>query len=179
MRPRRVITRALTLVCLATVLAVAIGCGGGGDDIKDIQATATAAAKTRPSPTATPDLVTAYRTKVTAGAQKLGDATDTLIKDMLAAAESQADPKWPPVLQADAAAIAAAATSLKSLAPPGDTYKPFAAQLDTAIDSLSRAAVLLKQTVQTADPALGAHPFELLGKGKGQLAAALAALPPG
>lgn len=182
MRPRPVIVKALAWASLAALLAVlvaATGCGGGGDDIKDIQATATAAAKTRPSPTATPDPVAAYRAKVTTGTQKLGDAADTLIKDMLAAAETQADPKWPTVLQADADAITLAATALKGLVPPGDAYKSFAAQLETAVDSLSQAAVLLKQTVQSADPALGAQTFELLGKGKEQLTAAMAALTPG
>lgn len=160
------------------VAAGAAACGGGGDDIADIQATATAAAKNRPSPTATPDPVTAYRQKVTAAGKRLSDATDQLHKDMLGAAESQADPKWPAMLTADADAVIAAAAAVTGLAAPDDRHREFQTNLAAVAATLDRGAKLLKQAIPTADQEVGAQAFFAVDEGKTKLAPALAALPP-
>lgn len=175
-------TRPLLLLAAALALAFAAGaCGGGankGDDLSDIQGTATAAAAKRPPPTATPDPVTAYREKVVAGTTRLTQLADQMSKDMLATADSQADPKWPGILNADADQVTQLATDLQKLAAPADTrYAAFAKQLATATDSLIKAARLLKQAVITADVATGTQAFETLTAGTQQLADAAKTFP--
>jgi hypothetical protein len=153
-------------------------CGGGGENLSDIVKTATAAATMRPSPTPTPDAVATYRLAATEGAQKLNDLAGTLTKDMLAAAESQGDPKWPGVLTGDADLLAAAATAVQALVPPSDAYRPFSTKLSAAAATLGKGASTMKQAVERADATLGAQAFELLTTGTTQLQEAMAALPP-
>ncbi len=169
----------VTLALVAALSLAAVACGGSeADDIKNIQATATAAAKNRPSPTATPDPVAAYRQKVAAAGKRLSEATDELHKDMLAASVSQADPKWPAILNADADAVIAAAGSVLALAPPGEKYKAFAASLNEVAATLDKGAKMLKQAVPTGDQEVGAQAFFAVDEGKTKLPDALAALPP-
>lgn len=168
---------ALTFLLVATLLAAA-ACGGSEeDDIKNIQATATAAARDRPSATATLDPVAAYRQKVTAAGKRLSEATDQLHKDMLAASESQADPKWPTILTTDADAVIAAVAAVKALTPPDDRFSAFAAGLNEIAAKLESGAKLLKQAIPTADQAIGAQAFFAVDEGKAKLPDALAALP--
>ena len=172
--------RAASFIASLFVLALlplAAACGGGGDDIKNIQSTATAAAKNRPSPTATPDAVAAYRQKVTTSGKKLSDATNKAVADMLTASENQADPKWPGIMIADADAITLLTADLKGLAAPGDTYREFAKNLDAAVAQVEKGAQTLKQAATQASADLGTQAFVALSEGKDKLTAALAALP--
>lgn len=166
----------LALLAGGAVLTAA-ACGGGGDDIKNIQATATAAAKNRPSPTATPDPVAAYRQKATDGGKALTTAAAKLSTDMLAAADNQADPKWPNTLNADADAVSSAAGDLKRLTAPSDAYADFGKKLTDAATQLEKAASLLKQAIPAASQDLGAQAFQNLDEGQTKLKDALAALP--
>lgn len=168
---------ALALMVAASMAASACG-GSEQDDIKNIQATATAAARDRPSPAATPDPVQAYRQKITAAGQRLSGAADKLHKDMLAAAESQADPKWPAILTADTDEVIAAVAAVQALAPPNDKYAAFAAELNEVAAKLDNGAKLLKKAIPTADQEIGAQAFFAVDEGKTKLPAALAALPP-
>jgi hypothetical protein len=161
---------------LATLAAA---CGGGGDDVGDIVKTATAVAKTKPSPTPTPDAVATYRAKVAEVTAKLRERAASLTTDMLAAAETQGDPKWPAVLTGDADLVVAAATEAQALTPPADAYRAFAAKLNAAAATLGQGAATMKQAVQRADATLGGQAFELLTNGTTQLQEAMAALPPG
>jgi len=164
---------------LGALVVLVSACGGGGDDVGDIVKTATAVATTRPSPTATPDAVAAYRARVTEVTGRLRDRTATLTADMLAAAETQGDPKWPGVLTGDADLLAAAAADAQALAPPSDAYRAFATKLNTAATTLGQGAATMKEAVQKADATLGGQAFELLTNGTAQLQDAMAALPPG
>ncbi len=176
---RAVVVARVTLALVAVLSLAAVACGGSEeDDIKNIQATATAAAKNRPSPTATPDPVAAYRLKVTAAGKQLSEATDQLHKDMLAASESQADPKWPALLTADADALIAAAAAAQALTPPEEKYKAFATGLNEVAATLDKGAKLLKQAIPTGDQEIGAQAFFAIDEGKTKLPGALAALPP-
>jgi hypothetical protein len=172
-------SRAIGLIAGLFILAgmPTAACGGGGDDIKNVQSTATAAAKNRPSPTATPDPVSAYRQKVTTSGKKLSDASEKAVADMLSAAQNQADPKWPPIITADADAVIAAAGDVKALTLPNDSYRDFARNLGDVAAQLEKGAQTLKQAIPRADQDLGAQAFTLLSEGKDKLTAVLATLP--
>lgn len=167
------------MLALGVLAVLAAACGGGGDDVADIVKTATAVATTKPSPTPTPDAVAAYRTRVVEVSDRLRDRTTTLTTDMLAAAETQGDPKWPGVLTGDADLLAAAAAEAQALAPPTEAYRAFASKLNTAAATLGQGAATMKQAVQRADATLGGQAFELLANGTTQLQEAMSALPPG
>jgi len=174
--------RSIPAIGLIAGLAILAGlplaaCGGGGDDIKNIQSTATAAAKNRPSPTATPDPVAAYRQKVAAAGKRLGDDSALAIADMLKAAENQADPKIPGIINADADAIIATVAEIKALTPPNDSFTEFAKNLGEVADQLEKGAQTLKVAIPKGDTALGLQGYTLVTEGKDKLAAVLATLP--
>ncbi len=152
-------------------------CGGDGDGIKDAQSTATAAAKNRPSPTATPDQVAAYRQKVAAAGKRLSDSSAQAIADMLKAAENQADPKIPGIIGADADAMIAAVAEIKALTPPNDSYRDFAKNLAEVAAQLEKGAQTLKVAIPRGDQDLGLQGFTLVNEGKDRLTAVLATLP--
>ena len=145
---------------LVVAAAAFQGCGGGddgGDDFADIKATATAAAQRSPSPEATVDLVKAYYVQASALAKELADLTNTLDADMLGAQASQGDPKWPPVLTADADLVIAKANALNTLAVPAGVPPTLAGRVGGAAQGLAAGANLLKQAILKLDPAIGAE----------------------
>jgi hypothetical protein len=170
--------RPLLLAVVCSVLATLVQACGGGDDLQSVRATANAAATLRPSPTATPDPVVAYRANVSTRGNKLVELADGMGKDMLAAADTQADPKWPATLTSDADLVLAAVANVKALVPPGESYRSFSTKLNAAADRLGEAGAKLKAAIQKSDATLGAEAFQALDEGKTQLADALKALPP-
>ena len=141
------------------------GCGGDGSGTPTPAATATRQ-----------DATTEYRTQARDAAAKLGEQAEILVKDMQAAELSQADPKWPAVLTADADLVLAAATALKALTPPPGTPAELPAQLAAAADRLSEGADLQQQAVQTGDRNIGQQAFVTLAEGRTMLNAAAASL---
>jgi hypothetical protein len=158
-----------TVGLVAGLALMALLVSACGDD--DSTATAT------PSPavtTADPGAV--YRGKAQAAAAKLATQAETALQDMQAAQLSQADPKWPATLTADADLITAAATELKGLKPPAGPLEDVARRLAEAADRLTEGAKFLKQSVQNADPVAGGQAFDALSDGQGKLAAAAPSL---
>lgn len=148
------------LAAAAFALTVgAVGCGDddGGDDFEDIKQTATAAALRTPSPGPTTDPAVAYYAEAAKLAKELGDLVNTLDADMLAAAQSQGDPKWPSVLAADADLVIAKAQQLDRLPAPGSVPQTLTGKINQAVDGLAAGAELLKQAILKLDPAVGAE----------------------
>ncbi|MCZ2109213.1 MAG: hypothetical protein LC118_06575 [Dehalococcoidia bacterium] len=161
----------LLAAALGGTTLVAAACGSG-DDLGDIKATATAAAKNAPSPTATPDPVPAYRQAADQKAGELATAVKKIQDDMIAASTTQADPKWPSVLTADADAITQKANELIALKAPNADYQPVADQMTTAATKLSTGADLMKQAVTKLSQDFGIQGAAALDEGMKQLATA-------
>lgn len=170
----------VVLAALAALAAIgAASCGGGddkGDDFSDIKATATAAALKSPTPEATVDLTAAYYRQAATLAKELGDLTNTLDADMLAAAESQADPKWPTQLTADADLVIAKANALNTLPVPAGVPPTLSGRIGQAAQGLAAGAALLKQAIVKLDPAIGAQSAETLDNAENLLDAVRAEL---
>lgn len=165
---------AIAGVLMGTALVVA-ACGGG-DDLGDIKATATAAAKNAPSPTPTQDPVPAYQQNAEQKASELATAVKKIQDDMIAASTTQADPKWPSVLTADADTITQKAKELSALKAPNADYQPIADQMTTAATKLSSGADLMKQAVTKLSQEFGVQGAAALDEGMHQLATAREAL---
>jgi len=97
--------------------------------------------------------------------------------DMLAAAQAQADPKWPAVMASDAELMDRSARELLELTPKADVAEPVKRQLDAAATKLSEAASFLKKAATTVDPALGQQAFTSLTEGQDLLTQAMASIP--
>lgn len=184
MKPASARSRAAELLAIAAlaaaVIASAAACGGD-DDISDIQATATAAAQNATAtaavstPTPTADATTEYFGNVKSLGQALTEDAGTLMSDMLAASESQADPKWPGVLTADAESVVSAAQRLIDLQPPPG-QETLDAQVEAAAQKLIEGANLMKTAVEDQSPESGAQAAAALGEGQGMLQAVLSGL---
>lgn len=180
--PARRGVRAPLLVGAMVVAAIVVATAcGGDDDLGDIQETATAAAQnatataavTTPTPTA--GATSEYLASVKRLGQALAEAGGTLQSDMLAAAESQADPKWPGVLTADAASVVSAAQELIDLEPPAG-QESLDGQVEAAAQKLLDGANLMKTAVEDQSPESGAQAAAALGEGQGMLQAVLSSL---
>lgn len=159
----------MVLVAVAASVAFASSaCGGGkkNDDFSDIKATATAAALKSPTPAATVDPVTAYYQQAAVLAKDLSDLSTTLNSDMLAAAGSQGDPKWPAQLTSDADLVIAKAAALNKLPVPAGVPQTLAGRIGQAAQGLGAGAELLKQAILKLDPAIGAQSAETLDAAK-------------
>lgn len=151
-------------------MALLGACGDDGkDDFDDIRATATAAALQTPSPGPTTDPVTTYYAQALSLATELGELVNALDADMLAAAQTQADPKWPGVLNTDADLVIAKAKALDSLAAPGSVSQTLTGKINGASDGLAAGAELLKQAILKQDPAIGASAAQTIDEGENAL----------
>ena len=152
-------------ITVATVIALAnFACSGSASTPS---ATPTAA------PTQTPG--DQYTSDALAAANRLKKEAASLLQDMISAQTSQADPKWPDVLNADADLIVSAANALKDLQAPAE-HAADAQALNAAAERLSEGAKLLKESVQTQSPETGQQAFTALSDGQTQLEAAITAL---
>lgn len=143
----------------APVLALAIlltACGGD-DGFEDIEKTATAAATLQPTATPTPDPVTAYRSAISEGVPVLRERVAQLWTDLLAAQESQADPKWPGVLHADLDLVQAAADELSALESPREPYDEFQQELVALLQTMTEGVGSLSAAIDSADATLAAE----------------------
>lgn len=152
-------------------------CGGGSDDIKHIQQTATAAATRTPATTATPTPAKVSPQQLSEASTRLAASATRTMDDMLAAAQAQADPKWPAVMASDAELMDRSARELLELTPKADVAEPVKRQLDAAATKLSEAASFLKKAATTVDPALGQQAFTSLTEGQDLLTQAMASIP--
>lgn len=165
----------LLLAALAALAAIAgaVACGGGDDedDFEDIRATATAAAAATPSPSPGPtqDPTIPYYSQALALANELAELVNKLDADMFAAQSSQADPKWPQLLTADADLVIAKAKQLDSLTVPGGVPETLRGKIRQACDGLAAGADLLKQAILKLDPAIGQESASTLDAGENVL----------
>lgn len=159
------VRKAVLGVACATVVAITgVACGGSDS---------TPAA----TPTATPTQAPGdqFTTDALAAANRLKKEAATLLQDMIAAQASQADPKWPDVLNADADLIVTAAKAVSDLQAPAE-HAADAAALAAAAETLSQGATLLKESVTTQSQDTGQQAFTALTEGQTKLEAAIAAL---
>ena len=163
----------MLLLAASAAIAGAVACGGGDDedDFEDIRATATAAAAATPSPSPGPtqDPTIPYYSQALALANELAELVNKLDADMLAAQSSQADPKWPQLLTADADLVIAKAKQLDSLTVPGGVPETLRGKIRQACDGLAAGADLLKQAILKLDPAIGQESASTLDAGENVL----------
>lgn len=163
----------MLLLAASAAIAGAVACGGGDDedDFEDIRATATAAAAATPSPSPGPtqDPTIPYYSQALALANELAELVNKLDADMLAAQSSQADPKWPQLLTADADLVIAKAKHLDSLTVPGGVPETLRGKIRQACDGLAAGADLLKQAILKLDPAIGQESASTLDAGENVL----------
>lgn len=163
----------MLLLAASAAIAGAVACGGGDDedDFEDIRATATAAAAATPSPSPGPtqDPTIPYYSQALALANELAELVNKLDADMLAAQSSQADPKWPQLLTADADLVIAKANQLDSLTVPGGVPETLRDKIRQACDGLAAGADLLKQAILKLDPAIGQESASTLDAGENVL----------
>lgn len=155
------------LTCLVILTVFSAGCGGnsGDDDFSDLRATATAAATRAPSPEPTANPVISYYTTVGKLAGELADLAKALNMDMLAAAETQGDPKWPALLTTDADLVIAKAQALGKVSVPAEVPPDIAGNVAQAVERLTKGASLLKEAIAKLDPAIGAEAAVALDDG--------------
>lgn len=178
---RRTVSRPLIFCALTVLGLVGAAACGDDDDVSDIQETATAAARAATAtaqvitPAPTDDPATVYREEVRTLGEALAKAAGTLQADMIAAGESQADPKWPQVLGADVAAVLSAAQELTDLDPPAG-QETLDGQVEAAAQKFFDGANLMRTAVERQDPQAGAQAAAALGEGQAMLEAVLSGL---
>lgn len=148
----------MVIPVLAVIALVApLAACGGDDGFEDIEKTATAVATLQPTATATPDPVAAYRGAITDGVPVLRERVAQLWSDLLAAQESQADPKWPAVLHADLDLVQAAVDELSGQEPPGEPYAQFQQELVILLETMTEGVDSLSAAIDSADATLAAE----------------------
>jgi hypothetical protein len=177
-RRRQVAGLSLLFAVLSGTTVVISSCGGSDSDgIEDARRTATAASQTRPSPTATPDVASAYRQGVNEQVPALLSSLSQLNDDLLGAQANQADPKWPGILEADLADVQTRSANIVALVPaPAQTE--FHSMLSANLKQIIQGCEQLSTSISTAEPEGAAEAVSLIFDGRDDVQVTLQALPP-
>jgi hypothetical protein len=168
-------------VCLLALPLLA-ACGGGddddGDDFDDIRASATAAAERSPTEGATTADAggDGYPAAAREAVDELNEALAQLNADLTAAEGSQADPKWPGILNADIEAVRTAGAAVKDLEAPAD-LEDISTAINDGVDEVLRGVDQLANAIESASQEVGAQAVLAITTGTTAVNTAVSQLP--